>query len=229
MTDGASIATDDVGLKLIGAWSEASTSKFEAVPPWLVLDIEVRNRISRMRNLEDRQSAVMARAVTVLLAAKVLSLPPNEVRIRQKCPQCSGYDHGPPFLDGHRDFHISWSHTRRRVVAAASHRAVAIDTEESFEASSSLLRLTLTSEERHWLNWQFDHRAFSRLWSRKECAVKMGWIDLDRLLEVSFCSKGTLNECVRGMRVDERIVDGGAIVALTCAELLWVPAASLGI
>jgi phosphopantetheinyl transferase len=207
----------------VGVWSDAPASEFPEVPPWLVLDGGVRRRISRLHSPHDRRSAITARALTVLAVAEVLDVLPDEVRLRQECPQCRRDDHGLPSVQGLADIHVSWAHTRWRVAAAASPLPVAVDTEERIKKAESLTHLTLTAEEQAWLDPEHDPDAFTRLWCRKECAVKMGWIDLDRLTEISFCAEGSLLDRLRGGHVVDRSVRGRAVVAITLAELRWAP------
>jgi 4'-phosphopantetheinyl transferase len=215
--------TSRVHVSPVGVWSDVPTSEFAEVPPWLVLDDGVLRRISRLHSPHDRRSAIAARALTALAAAEVLAVPPDEVRLGQECPQCRRDDHGPPSVHGLADLHVSWAHTRWRVAAAASPLPVAVDTEQRVEADFSLRHRTLTTEEHTWLDRECDPNAFTRLWCRKECAVKLGWIDLDRLSDISFCSEGLLLDRLRGAHVVERPVDGCAVVAITRAELRWVP------
>lgn len=211
----------------LGVWTDAPASMFAEVPPWLVLDEQIHRRISKFHNPQDRRSAITARALTVLATAEMLDVLPNEVILRQKCPQCHGDDHGPPSLHGLAEFHISWAHTRERVVVAASPLPVAVDTEQRVETASILTKRTLATEEQAWFDREHDPDAFTRIWCRKECAVKMGWIDLDRLTEISFCAEGSLLDSVGGAHVVERSVEGSAVVALTSAKLRWVSAERL--
>lgn len=210
----------------IGVWTDAPVSGFAEPPPWLFLNEGVRRRISRLRNPKDRRAAIQARALTVLAAAQALDVPPRDVHLRQECHHCHREDHGRPSLRG-LDLHVSWAHTRTHVVAAVSPLAVAVDTEERVEATESLTERALTRDEREWLDQAHDLDGFTRLWCRKECAVKLGWIDLDRLSDVSFCAGGVLLRRLRGASVAERSIDGRTVVAITETDLRWIPSESL--
>ncbi len=65
--------------------------------------------------------------------------------------------------------------------------------------------------------------AFARLWSRKECAVKLGRTTLDRLAGESFCIDGSIVDRHNGLYVLDRSSNRHAIVALSGVPLRGYP------
>ncbi|WP_136517721.1 4'-phosphopantetheinyl transferase family protein [Cellulomonas telluris] len=208
----------------VGVWTDAPVEALPAAPPWLAITDPVAARLARLRDPRDRRAAVSARALAVLVVADLLGVRPGDVRLAQRCPGCGGDDHGAPFVEGYPDVHVSWSHTRAHVAAAAAPTPVAVDVEEAVADVDTLASHVATATERAWLAQHDAPLAFARLWSRKECAVKLGRIDLGGMTAIAFSDGRELLTRVDGASVLDRSTTERALVAMTAGELRWTPA-----
>ena len=208
-----------------GLWRDAPVAELPLDTTWTGIDVGVRDRIARVLGAADRAAMLAARTLTASLVAQMLGVEPPAVGLFQRCSRCGGGDHGQPAVVGEPGLHISWSHTRWHVAAAVASDPVAIDVESVLDVSPGVRRRVLSADEELWLDRTADRAAFARLWSRKECAVKLGWTTLDDLARTSFCVDGTLAATVRGMRVLERSGPCRSLVAVTSGEVEWLPIA----
>lgn len=131
-------------------------------------------RNARLRHPADREAHLAAHLLVRHVAATSLGTDPDEVEIRQHCPDCNGTDHGRPHVVGH-DLFVSLSHTRERVAAIASPHPCGIDVERVRPVADAVRRHVLTADElRHVDGADDPATAFTRLWVAKEAAVKAG-------------------------------------------------------
>lgn len=145
-------------------------------------------RAARFRSPEDRRDYLAAHLLVRRAAARLLPAGTPTVRLVQRCTTCGQDGHGRPSADGHPDLHLSLSHARGAVAAAAAWSPVGIDLEPRVRPgppTGSLWSGTLTAAEQELLRALDDPCAgFLRLWVRKEALVKVGAAALDRLTDV---------------------------------------------
>ncbi|MFT4286062.1 4'-phosphopantetheinyl transferase family protein [Nocardioides sp.] len=150
----------------------AAVSAGEYDAGWLT-EVE-RARHDRLRLPADRAAYLAAHVLVRAAAAELLGADPAELVLEQRCPDCERTDHGRPAIAG-TGLHVSLSHTRGWVAAAAAERPVGIDVERIRPVSPGVVARMLTESEQEWLWRQPDaDRAFTRLWVRKEALVKAG-------------------------------------------------------
>lgn len=133
-----------------------------------------------LRSRADRDDFVAAR----LLAARVLEAagvgPVAPASLGQRCDVCGG-PHGRPLPVA--GLHVSWSHARGWVAAAASPAAVGVDVEgvaDTVAGDAGLPLEALTPAERAIAASAADPaRAFRLAWVAKEACVKAGAVRLD--------------------------------------------------
>ena len=82
-------------------------------------------------------------------------------------------EHGKPAIQGHHDIHFNLSHCRQAAICVVSTQPVGVDIESPRKYEESLARYTMNDEEMAAI-LQADSPAleFTRLWTRKEAAVK---------------------------------------------------------
>ncbi|MDH6125068.1 4'-phosphopantetheinyl transferase superfamily protein [Kitasatospora sp. GP82] len=149
----------------------------------LLTEIE-RVRAARFRHETTRQDFVAAHILVRLCAAQLLGVTAAEVTLAQSCPGCGKGDHGKPYLPGHPDVHVSLSHTKGVVAAAAGFGPVGVDVEraERDGPGQDVLERVLTEAELRLVREHAEPGwAFLRQWVRKEAMVKIGRATLDSM------------------------------------------------
>ena len=152
---------------------------------WPDVAAEVVSRVERLLHPTDRLRHRAARQLAALCVADLLRCPPDAVALRQICPTCAGTDHGQPgVVDDsgiyRNDVHVSWSHGQFAVAAVAAFKPVAIDVEAP--VVDPPIAGVLAGVEQRWLATAARRDiGFAQLWSRKECAIKLGLGTLDVL------------------------------------------------
>jgi len=152
----------------------------------LLTDLE-RVRAARFRREASRLDFIAAHLLVRLCAARLLGTAADELTLAQNCPDCGRGDHGKPYLPGHPDVHVSLSHTKGVVAAAAGHRLVGVDVELPTRDGNppEVFERVLTEDELRRVEQHEDpQRAFLRQWVRKEALVKVGRATLDGMREV---------------------------------------------
>lgn len=129
-----------------------------------------RELASRFTDPEDAKSFLTSRWLTGEAASRVLDVPAPHVLVTRECTQCGSTAHGQP-----RSGDLWLSATRRRslVAAAAGSVRVAVDL-EPVGAGADVPDSSLTRRER-----DADALGRLRLWTRKECLVKLGMCSVD--------------------------------------------------
>ncbi|MFF3404139.1 4'-phosphopantetheinyl transferase family protein [Streptomyces sp. NPDC002659] len=149
----------------------------------LLTEVE-RSRGAAFRSLQDRRDFVAAHLLVRMCAGCLLGVGPGLLEVVQHCAVCGREGHGRPAVAGLPGVHVSLSHTRDVVAAAAGWEPVGIDVERQGTSlvNPGVLRQVLTSSELRIVDRQ-DHpeAAFLRHWVRKEALVKMGRATLDTL------------------------------------------------
>ncbi|GAB7002972.1 hypothetical protein JCM18899A_04430 [Nocardioides sp. AN3] len=141
-----------------------------------------RARHDRLVDARDRAAYVAAHVLVRACVATLTGTPVSEVEVAQRCARCGGADHGPPYVVGRPDLHVSLSHARGVAAAVADHAPCGIDVET---VAREVAWHTLGPLEAEWIRAQGDPAAaFTRLWVRKEALVKAGVVDLDRVGEI---------------------------------------------
>ena len=145
----------------------------------IALDNAERARLAQLRE-HVRRDWLAAHALARVVVGRLAQVPPAAVRLEQRCDRCAG-DHGRPHVLWPAGMSVSWSHTQGYVAAAASWGPVAVDVESTVaeEVCRTLSPRVLAREEA-----TDDPTTFTGLWVRKECLVKLGVVDLDRLSSV---------------------------------------------
>ncbi len=162
----------------------------EVVPPdghgQSLLTPAERARADGFRHEEDRRDFVAAHVLARIVGGQLLDGPAGDVRITQRCGACGG-PHGRPAVPGRLDIHLSMAHTQGVVAAAAGRSPVGVDIERIGlrHVGFALYRHVLAAAEMAAVARAPDpHRAFLRLWVRKEALVKIDVTTLDRLGDV---------------------------------------------
>ncbi|GAA2138699.1 hypothetical protein GCM10009760_20240 [Kitasatospora kazusensis] len=140
-------------------------------------------RAARFRHEEDRRNFVAAHLLVRLCAERLLGRP-GPMTLAQYCPDCGLPGHGKPYLPEHPDIHISLSHTRGAVAAAAGYGPVGVDVElpQRGGTDPGVLQRVLTEAERRQVERHPDPAyAFLRQWVRKEALIKIGRVTLDTM------------------------------------------------
>ncbi|HQC97827.1 MAG TPA: 4'-phosphopantetheinyl transferase superfamily protein [Aquabacterium sp.] len=142
-----------------------------------------RERVESFRVEQARQAYLAAHWLVRQAAARLLSVAASDLRLAQHCPECGG-EHGPPRIVGQEHIHVSLSHADQLVAAAAACVPVAIDVEEwcKLHMNDLLRGRVFSAAERRWLEelpvTERAHAA-TRVWTHKECRVKLGKLSLD--------------------------------------------------
>lgn len=142
-----------------------------------------RDRRDQLHRADDRAAFVAAHVLVRECAARLLGVGAAEIEIAQRCADCGG-PHGRPSVVGVPEVHVSLSHAREVVAAAASWSPCGIDVEPLRPIAP--IAAALTEREQAWLADEPDSegagrseldlsRAFLHLWVRKEALVKAGF------------------------------------------------------
>ncbi|MGW4894440.1 4'-phosphopantetheinyl transferase family protein [Kitasatospora sp. NPDC004240] len=144
-----------------------------------------RERAARFRHESGRVDFIAGHVLVRLCAAHLLGVPAARLELAQHCPDCGKGDHGKPYLPDHPEVHVSLSHTRGVVAAAAGLHPVGVDVELAGRGGSpQVMRRVLAGPERALIEAHPEPGpAFLRLWVRKEALIKIGRTDLDHLTE----------------------------------------------
>lgn len=195
-------------LVLYGASHDVLSHYGHLVP---TLTAEERQRATQFRRVTDRDDFLAAHVLVRVAAARFAGGTPQAFIVRQRCLQCGGA-HGRPTLEGWPDLHVSLSHTRGSVaVACAAHR-VGVDIEhwdqpipdlqagDFFTRHECAALLALAADAPAVTNEAPapSPRALSlyRLWTRKECLVKMGAAEFDRLGTIDLSGLPTIDPLI---------------------------------
>ncbi|MDH6578965.1 4'-phosphopantetheinyl transferase superfamily protein [Kitasatospora sp. MAP5-34] len=177
--------TDQLGGPLVLVAGSEDVLRHPDAGRYLLTDIES-ERAERFRREEDRRNFVAAHFLVRLCAERLLGVPAAPT-LAQYCQDCGLHGHGKPYLPDHPDVHVSLSHTRGVVAAAAGYHPVGVDVElpQHDGADPGVLQRVLTEAER----WQVERhadpaRAFLRQWVRKEALIKIGRVTLDTMADV---------------------------------------------
>ncbi|MER5867098.1 4'-phosphopantetheinyl transferase superfamily protein [Kitasatospora sp. NPDC002040] len=145
-----------------------------------------RERAGRFRLESARTDFVAAHLLVRECAARLLGRPAAGLTLLQRCPDCARDDHGKPYLAEHPEVEVSLSHGRGVVAAAAGAGQVGVDVEQpARETVAEVMERVLSAGELKRVREHAEpHRAFLRLWVRKEAMVKLGRVTLDTLGEL---------------------------------------------
>ncbi|WP_329494814.1 4'-phosphopantetheinyl transferase family protein [Kitasatospora herbaricolor] len=141
-------------------------------------------RAARFHQVSGRLDYVAAHVLVRICAARVLGVDASGLTLAQQCPDCGDPTHGKPYLPGHPDLHVSLSHTRGVVAAAAGYHPVGVDVELPTRTGTpvEVFERVLTEAEMRLVQAHPEPgRAFLRQWVRKEAMVKIGRTTLDTL------------------------------------------------
>ncbi|MEP7765646.1 4'-phosphopantetheinyl transferase superfamily protein [Sanguibacter sp. 25GB23B1] len=145
-------------------------------------------RAARFRSPDDRRDYLAGHLLVRRAAARLLPPGSPPVRLVQRCASCGEDGHGRPSADDHPALHLSLSHARGAVAAAAAWSPVGVDIEPRVRpvpTTESLWAATMSAAEQDGLRTSDDPSGdFLRLWVRKEALVKIGAVSLDRLSDV---------------------------------------------
>ncbi|MFJ9753134.1 4'-phosphopantetheinyl transferase family protein [Streptomyces chartreusis] len=150
-----------------------------------------RSRAAAFLALQDRQDFIAAHLLVRMCAGQLLGIDPGRLEVVQRCAGCRREGHGKPSLAGLPDMHISFSHTRCVVAAAAGWDLVGIDIESQTRSSvqPDVMRQVLTSSELRILERHpYPTTALLRHWVRKEALIKVGRATLDTLHQLDLSS-----------------------------------------
>jgi 4'-phosphopantetheinyl transferase len=136
-----------------------------------------RERVGRLRRVEDRDRTIVAWALVRTLLGELLGEDPSDVAIERRCVRCGSGDHGKPLLaDTSAAIHFSLAHSGPHVVVALSRAGpVGVDVEclKPNMDYRSLVRNTLTADETVAFHAGGARpHDFLRSWVRKEAVTK---------------------------------------------------------
>ncbi|MBY3555726.1 4'-phosphopantetheinyl transferase superfamily protein [Modestobacter lapidis] len=146
-----------------------------------------RRRCAALRHQADRDARAAAHLLVRWAATQLTGRPIETLDLVQRCPDCGAADHGRPSLPGAPAVHISLAYIRGAVVAGVGRHPVGVDIEavRSADAGAAALSFALTGAEVCRVRSAPDPaRMFLRLWTRKECLVKVGVLTLDTASQV---------------------------------------------
>ncbi|MBG6140652.1 4'-phosphopantetheinyl transferase family protein [Longispora fulva] len=148
----------------------------------LLTDAELA-RAGAYRREVDRADYVAAHVLVRRCVAALLDVPAGDVVLRQRCAGCGATDHGRPYVQDRPEVHVSLSHTRGAVAAAAGWAPVGVDVEAiGRQLDDGLMAKVLSDGELEAVRNAGDPRAaFIRQWVRKEALIKVGAASLGRL------------------------------------------------
>lgn len=163
-------------------------------------------RHARLARAEDRRAYLAAHLLVRDCVAELLSGTRAAVVIGSRCPGCGAEGHGRPHVVGDSDLHVSLSHSRGHVAAAAAYVPCGIDVEAvpaRWPASA------LSVAERAWVGEQSDPAAsFTRLWVRKEALAKGGHGSLAGAAETCVVGPRGPHDVVGDFELTEAVRDG---------------------
>lgn len=148
------------------------------------LTITEQRRADKLVHPADSDAYVAARLLARCVIARTSQdQDADKARISQVCDQCGPGDHGRPVVmsDAPSEIavHVSWSHSRLYVLAAAGRRPVGVDIEPA-GAEVPITRRVFTAGERHQIASAAKPELEAlALWTRKEALVKIGRLRLD--------------------------------------------------
>jgi 4'-phosphopantetheinyl transferase len=157
--------------------------QFGAAGDWLTC--RERQRAAGFRFPWDRDDFVASHALARICAGHLLDIPPNNLRLVQRCSTCGG-EHGRPVVVGMEHIHVTLAHSRGWVAAAAATRSVGVDVErlgDHLVDDGVLQSATTELEHRLILQATFQQPTFLTIWVLKESLVKAGALTLDRFRE----------------------------------------------
>jgi 4'-phosphopantetheinyl transferase len=167
-----------------------------------LLEPAVPSRYRSMKQPRTRAAFLAARAQVREAVDEWLSDRAADVHILQRCDSCGSSGHGRPSpigVHGVRWGSVSWSRSGSHVVVALSEDTpdVAIGIEVRDFALLGLTTQVLTSSEQDAVREAVDAEvAFLRLWTMKECAVRLGLCALDDFggfdVELEFDRRGVV-------------------------------------
>ncbi|MCG5216074.1 4'-phosphopantetheinyl transferase superfamily protein [Streptosporangium soli] len=134
-------------------------------------------RAARFRREPDRRRFLTGSWLLRTVAGAQLGIPPEDVTVIRKCPDCTRH-HGKPYIGAEGSpLHVSVSHSGDRVaVALTAEGPVGVDVELVPSVPvDDLARCALTQDERLALEALPEERryeAFAGVWVRKEAALK---------------------------------------------------------
>ncbi|GLZ81737.1 hypothetical protein Afil01_65440 [Actinorhabdospora filicis] len=170
----------------------------DEVAPYAFTPAELR-RAESFRFAADRDAYLAAHALVRDCAAALLGADPAVLTLTHLCPDCGDTEHGRPIIEG---VHVSLSHTRTHVAAAAADRLIGVDIEET--GREDVPDSVLAPGERG------DGPSRLRRWVLKEALVKVGATSLDGLAGVDLSHVDTDGRFRwRDWDLDVSLVDGG--------------------
>jgi 4'-phosphopantetheinyl transferase len=146
-----------------------------------------RRRALNFNREADAASYVSAHVLARQCVALLTSGCAEALVLTQRCGSCGGSDHGKPAIQDQPGVHVSLSHSRGYVAAAAGWAPVGVDVESRSERAidHSVMRYVLTKAEREVVEASPDRAAaFLRLWVRKEALIKVGVLTIGKLADV---------------------------------------------
>lgn len=173
----------------LGVLLAGPTARFASLPDAALTEHE-RSRAAALRRPGDRADFIAAHLLARQCAATVLDAAADSLTLTQQCAECGEPGHGRPAIAEAPGLHVTLSHTRGYVAAAADTAAVAVDVErvldrDSPERLDGLAASVLTPAERHLVRTaHHPERTFAELWVRKEALIKLDQADLDTLTSI---------------------------------------------
>lgn len=146
-------------------------------------------RAASFRFDRDRRDFLAAHLLVRICASQLLDTPANLLVLNQRCPTCLQSGHGVPSLEGRPGIHVSLSHSRGRVMAAADLKPVGVDIEMRTDMGLEIATQVLAPKELLVLREDGNSRvAFLRHWARKEALIKIGRATLETLAQIDLSS-----------------------------------------
>lgn len=125
-----------------------------------------RARVLGFANEDNRRRSIAAEFLARSIAAKLLSVPENEVII-------DSHENGQPYISGLPCF-VSLSHSGHLAMAAVSDRPIGADIEIITDRGARLFKKVCSFSEQEYIlaSGDFDPRRFFSVWTAKEAVLK---------------------------------------------------------
>lgn len=188
----------------------ATPSVLECIDAVTLMSPIERQRSERFHHVSDRDDFLAAHALVRLCVSRLVSVSVESVALVQHCDKCGRDDHGKPTVQTHPHVHVSLSHTRGHVAAAASYTPIGVDVER------------LANEHPR------SQPSFLRDWVRREALVKLGFTSLQFMqdLDLSAMANSTPTRWQGWSIVDWVCNDvTGSVIGATPSTIVQVKAA----
>jgi phosphopantetheinyl transferase len=151
-------------------------------------------RLGAISKASDKNLFAASHQIARFAVAEYLKCSVDSVEIQQRCTSCGG-PHGKPKIISHEGVEISWSHTERAIVVGVASQPIGVDVEghtNGFVPTDLNLDKVLSYTEISRFastlpcgQLSVSLEQFYKIWTYKECLVKLGRLSIDRFNTVT--------------------------------------------